>query len=237
MSFKEYLSEAKAMRAWGGKLKQVDKLLSWMYDKDILNKGEKNKKDSLFNQYYRYYNDGDFPRGLKDEQGYVLSKYSHAETIQTALEAKIEDFIKKVLAKYMDKIDRKDFRIDQGLADIETVIDVSARFDVHSLTKYWHKNVKDADTLAMIKELETKYDQLEAITKTANDAHKWENKYDNPQNTMMGSRKTVMTTAGIWTSEMETMWKVIQTEMIKITTKLKNIKSALEELKTLKALG
>lgn len=237
MSFKEYLNEAKAMRAWGGKLKQVDKLLSWMYDKDILNKGEKSKKDSLFNQYYRYYNDGDFPRGLKDEQGYVLSKYSHAETIQKSLEAKIEDFIKKVLAKYMDKIDRKDFRIDQGLADITTVIDVASRFDVHALTKYWHKNVKDADTLAMIKDLETKYDQLQTITKTANDSHKWEKEFGNPQNTTMVFRKDKMKEAGIWSSEMETMWKSIQADMIKITTKLKNIKSALEELKTLKALG
>lgn len=53
MSFKKFLEEAKAGRAWSGKLNKIDELLQWMYSNDILNKGEKAQKDALFHQYYR----------------------------------------------------------------------------------------------------------------------------------------------------------------------------------------
>lgn len=52
----EVLSEAsKAQRAWNGKLKNVDALMAWLYDKDILTKTEKAQKDKIFNAYYRFY--------------------------------------------------------------------------------------------------------------------------------------------------------------------------------------
>ena len=54
-TLKQFLSEAKTGRANRGRLENIDKLLSWMYTKDILNKGEKSKKDTLFYQYYRFY--------------------------------------------------------------------------------------------------------------------------------------------------------------------------------------
>ena len=60
-NFREMFLEAEPLRAWNNKLKSIDDLMSWMYDKDILNKGEKSDKDRIFRQYYRYYNDGDFP--------------------------------------------------------------------------------------------------------------------------------------------------------------------------------
>lgn len=53
MSFKKFLEEAKAGRAWNGRLNKIDELLQWMYSNDILNKGEKAQKDALFHQYYR----------------------------------------------------------------------------------------------------------------------------------------------------------------------------------------
>ena len=109
----ETLHEAsQAGRAWSGKLTNVDNLMSWMYDKGIMNKTEQAEKDRTFREYYRYYNDGDIPRsmrGMKDEE------------IELNIEKKVEEFIKKILAKYTGKFDRRDFRVDTLLGDLYTL--------------------------------------------------------------------------------------------------------------------
>ena len=95
----ETLHEAShAGRAWSGKIKNIDNLLSWMYDKGILNKTEQAEKDRTFRQYYRYYNDGDIPQGMR---------FDSEEKIELAIEQKVEEFIKKILAKYTGKYDRR----------------------------------------------------------------------------------------------------------------------------------
>lgn len=94
------MSLVKIGRAWNGNLKNIDKLLWWMYEVDILNKTEKAEKDRVFRSYYRYYNDGDIPRGYLGESD---------DTIQIQLEFKIERYIKKILKKYKNKINHKEF--------------------------------------------------------------------------------------------------------------------------------
>jgi len=103
-------------RAWSGNLENLDSLFSWMYDKGILNKTDKAKKDSIFRQYYRYYNDGDFPRGLAKAKGVV--QYDSKEKIEKALEEYVEDFMKMILAKYAGKYDRRTFRFDSLLSNL-----------------------------------------------------------------------------------------------------------------------
>lgn len=86
-------------------MKTCDDLFSWLYDKDILTQPDKNKKDSLFRKYYRYYNDGDFPRGV--------TRWDHPTDIAKSLEYQAEEFITYVLAKYVGRYDRNDFKISK----------------------------------------------------------------------------------------------------------------------------
>ena len=93
-TFESFLNEASySGRAWSGKLSNIDNLLSWMYDKGILNKSEQGEKDRKFREYYRWYNDGDRPSGLTGSDA----------DIESYLERSIDDFIKKVLTKYAGK--------------------------------------------------------------------------------------------------------------------------------------
>lgn len=234
MSFKEFLEEAKAARAWNGKLNKIDELLQWMYSNDILNKGEKSQKDTLFNQYYRYYNDGDMPRNLSDEFGNRLSKWDGKEKVEIALELKLEEFIKKILSKYLGKIDRGLVNIDTQLSKLNTVIDVTNRQDVHGLVKYWVKDINDANTVDQVKNLEVKYDKLDKLTKDACNQYKWENSYDNPYNTVMTVRSNEMKDVKIWSPEMESLWKEIQRDMFEISALLKNLKTSLEKMKQIR---
>ena len=234
MSFKKFLEEAKAGRAWNGRLNKIDELLQWMYSNDILNKGEKAQKDALFHQYYRYYNDGDMPRNLSNEFGNRLSKWSGKEKIEVALEMKLEEFIKKILSKYLGKIDRGLVNIDTQIGKLNTVIDVTDMKDIHGLVKYWVKDVNDPDVKAQITGLESKYDALDALTKEACNAYPWEKSYDNPQNTVMTHRREAMQKVKIWTTKMESGWKEIQRNMFDISELLKNLKSSLEKMKQIR---
>lgn len=234
MSFKEFLEEAKGGRAWSGKLNKIDELLQWMYSNDILNKGEKSQKDTLFNQYYRYYNDGDMPRNLSDEFGNRLSKWDGKEKVEIALELKLEEFIKKILSKYLGKIDRGLVNIDTQLSKLNTVIDVTNRQDVHGLVKYWVKDINDANTVDQVKNLEVKYDKLDNLTKDACNQYKWENSYDNPYNNVMTVRSNKMKDVKIWSPEMESLWKEIQRDMFEISALLKNLKTSLEKMKQIR---
>jgi len=152
----EQIDEAKAGRAWEGKIKNIDNLLSWMYDKGIMGKGDMGAKDSLFRQYYRYYNDGDFPGSLKSRG---FNSYMPSEKIEAALEELIEDYIKKILSKYSGKFTRSDFHYDMLLKDLNLLKDLLKREDVYSLINYWTKeiDVKDTEFQALLQQLKEEY--------------------------------------------------------------------------------
>jgi hypothetical protein len=85
----ETLHEAShAGRAWSGKIKNIDNLMSWMYDKGIINKGEQAEKDRVFREYYRYYNDGDTPRGLSGMSDKGIEEY--IEKIRQKIDKEVE---------------------------------------------------------------------------------------------------------------------------------------------------
>ena len=222
MTFKELVLEAKVRRAWNGKLKKIDELLSWMYDKGILNKGEQSKKDTLFRKYYRWYNDGDFPRGLKNKAGSTITVGMRDELVDKALEEQLEDFIKTILSKYTGKVDRGMFKIDSALSKIKTVISVTDDFDIHGLVKYWKKDVSDEEILAKIEVLEGKYDILDEET--------------GKTNITMSYRREKMKEKKTWTKENEASWKEIQKGMIEVSGLLNNIKTSLETMKKLRLL-
>jgi len=148
------INETKPGRAWEGKLNKIDELLSWMYDKGILTQTEKKKKDSLFHKYYRYYNDGDFPRGLKNTSAkdYETAKYYRKydpskaketeEQIELELEEQLEAFIKKILTKYLPKINRKEFHRDSVMSGYDLVLDILKRHDVNGI-RHWLNAIPD----------------------------------------------------------------------------------------------
>ena len=134
MRLREFLNEAAhPRRAWNGKLEKIDKLLAWMYDKDILSKGDQKRKDSIFNAYYRYYNDGDFPRILSTRG---FNKYQDKTKIETALENIIDEFLKEMLTKYLPKVDRTTYRLDQTLKVIDDAIRWANDADDLYLTRF-----------------------------------------------------------------------------------------------------
>lgn len=247
VTFREFISEASTPgRAWSGKLKNIDELLSWMYDKDILSKSEKAAKDSIFRQYYRWYNDGDLPRGFggfKDRSGRVsVSKYREKE-IEAHIESKVEEFIRKILSKYLGKIDKQEFYYDKHISELQTIVNVADRYDVHGLTKYWIKNSRDENLTSMIKELESDYDSL---TKEFNeflstiDFDKLGVKsYDRPSSNKVidWSIKKLQELKVSIPSSIMSDWKDVQTDMIEISAFTKNLITGIQKLKTLKALG
>ncbi len=161
----EVLSETKPRRAWSGKIGNIDKLLSWMYAKGILTKSEQNQKDSLFRQYYRYYNDGDHPRTLSKNGIY---KWDSKEKIETALEEKIDTWIKGILSKYSKKVNRTEFRYGQLISELSTIKIVISDYNAYGLINYWSKKTKINDTQfgELLNKLSTQFQSIESELNT-----------------------------------------------------------------------
>lgn len=162
LSASKKVEAVKPRRAWSGKIKKIDELLAWMYDKGIMNKGERAKKDTLFHSYYRYYNDGDFPRVLSP-LGY--SRWAPEEKIEQALEELVEAFIKKILAKYAGKYSRRDFHYDQYMDQLNSIIksiDDTKGAGAHSIN-YWMSQLANPD-----EELVKLNDELQSLDKQFN---------------------------------------------------------------------
>ena len=145
----KFLNEAsKPGRAWSGKISRIDDLLAWMYDKGILTKGEQAEKDKIFRQYHRYYNDGDLPGAMRKQGHSLIQKGKYHKGMdqdgEAALEKYLETFIKKILGKYMSKIDRSEFRIDKAIGDL-TIAQDAAKGGWGTDINYWvsKANIKD----------------------------------------------------------------------------------------------
>jgi hypothetical protein len=216
------LNEAKPRRGWDGKIKRIDDLLSWMYDKDILTNTEKKRKDTVINQYYRWYNDGDLPAAIRVKG---ISKWNEKK-VEEELEKYLEDFIKKLLSKYFSKVDRREFRLDKTISDLKTVSDVAKSHDAHGLLTYWLKNTKINDDEGVLVDLTTKLEGQYNKLKTALD------KVDPSSKSYVTShRKEEMTKAGKWTDTFEKNYA----EMTKTIDEMKTfIDDLIEGLKKLK---
>lgn len=242
----ETLHEAsQAGRAWSGKLENIDNLMSWMYSKGIINKGEQAEKDKTFREYYRYYNDGDIPRsmrGMKDED------------IELNIEKKVEEFIKKILAKYTGKYDRKDFRIDTLLGDLYTLQNilvgsthnllgggvVTSEPNPYGLLNYWGKkiNVNDSEFEKMLGELRPLYDDAkkaadDIVSKETKDGiYKDAKSHTIPGNIMVLSfQREKLQDAKVWTPDAEKKYMKMKDHMKKMNDILKNVIEATQRLK------
>lgn len=227
MLLNELLTEASTpQRAWDGKLKKIDALLAWMYDKDILTKTEKAKKDTVFRAYYRYYNDGDIPKGISG-----VNRHTPKEEVAKALEAYLETFIKSILSKYLPRVDRTEFHVDKLVSDLASVISVSSSHDAHGLLTYWLKTVKINDPESVLKQLVDTLKEQYAAVKNAADAAD-----PKSENTVMSYRADKMKDAGKWNKSLEKAWNAAKGTMDEITEFLKNLQSSVKDLKKQKVL-
>lgn len=235
----ETLHEAShAGRAWSGKIGNIDNLLSWMYDKGILNKTEQAEKDRTFRQYYRYYNDGDIPQGLRG-----LSD----EKIELHIEQKVEEFIKKILAKYTGKYDRRDFRVDTLLGDLYTLQNIVGGHDggkmepdPHGLLNYWGKkiNTGNSDFEKMLGELQPMYDAARKDGDSAleqaikNGSFGDENSWNIPsKSTTIGYLRQRLQDVKAWPPAAEKSYMKMKDHMLKMNDILKNVIEATQKLK------
>lgn len=238
----EMMLEVKVGRAWSGKLEKIDKLFMWMYEKGILSKGEKSKKDKLFHKYYRWYNDGDFPSGLKNSDGNTLYKqpkefvpgkswkdYSpfFKMNVEEILEYNLEDFIKNVLKKYWSKIDRKEFSIDTSIKAIKELLEMVEKEWVGGLS-YWSKNTNDPEVKSRIANITSISKDLQnEISKVDPELGRKVVEYAHDE--LVKTKK--------WTSSMESKWKEIKKELVEIKFLLDNILASLEKMKALRVLS
>lgn len=217
MKVSELFEASTPMRAWNGKLTRIDKLMSWMYDKDILTKTEKAEKDKVFRAYYRYYNDGDLP-GFAKALGLSNKKWDEAK-LKVALENYLEVFIKKILGKYLPKVSRGDFRLDQFIKDISAVISSAEDGDVSGFITYWVKQVKISDDEVvlkqMISDLSERYDVLKNQV----------NEID-PSSKSYIMSKRIEDLGSKSTKEIRASWKYVKDTMSGIAVLLRNLQKA-----------
>lgn len=229
-TFSEYLYEAEvARRAWNGKLQRIDKLMAWMYDQGILTKGEMAAKDKVFHQYFRYYNDGDFPRGL---QAKGVSKLDDKKTIEKALEEYLDDFIKKMLKKYMPKIDRTEFRYDKVISDLK---DIKASLDnkeVHAFFNYYSKKttIRDDEHGTYSKLYSSLHSEFTDLVSAADSLDKASSNYT------ISYRRDLMKKSGKWTRDLEKKWIAVEDLCNKLSNFIGNIISSISKMKTLRQL-
>lgn len=225
----------KPRRGWSGRIKNIDKLLAWMYDNNIMNKGEKAKKDTLFHSYYRYYNDGDFPRVLSP-LGY--SRWTPEEKIETALEELLEAFIKKILAKYAGKYSRRDFHYDQYMEQLNDVIrsiDNSEGTGAHNIN-YWMGKLANPDEelvklnnelQSLDKQFTTEVEKVAAIPEVKDYLDK-----KNVSRLSSYTNNYIKDVLGkYWTPELESYLKKMGVIGYKMKNKLLKVKEAATKLK------
>jgi hypothetical protein len=214
-------------RAWSGALSNVDKLFAWMYDNGILSKSEKAEKDRIFSQYYRWYNDGDFPAALRSMG---VSKGDSDAVIEKALEGLVEKFMKEVLNKYTGKYDRKEFHIDTLLGDLNTLENIVAGYkdpngrgepDPYGLLNYWGKkiNTGDSDFEKLLGELGPLYKDVSDSTNKAFDAA-GENI---GSSYTIAYRRELAKGKGIWTPELEKKYMKMKNHMLRMHNILKKV--------------
>ena len=209
-------------RAWNGDLKNIDNLMSWLYDQEILNKGDREKKDSIFRQYYRYYNDGDAPRGVLRKYG--VSMYQKT-LVEQKLESYLNEYISTMLKKYAGKFDRQDFYIDRKISNAKTVARITADFEVHGLVTYWKKDVENKMALILIDRLSDKYDALHEKVVAVNAG------YDNTTFTCLFDG-TGFSKAKKFNKELKADWREIKEDMLEIANV---IEKDIVDLRTKKA--
>lgn len=216
-----YLTEVKPGRAWSGKISRIDTLLGWMYDKGILTTVEKEEKDKIFRQYYRYYNDGDFPRLVSRKD--VRSQASKSE-IESALEEVLEDFIKSILKKYSGKFDKSEFAYDKFIGEMEELLRVFNGNDLSSMRYFGNKiPVPDNEFLKLYKVLMNLKDEADEYMAPVIDKNWPVKNWDSPHSKIYSFKKEALQKAGLWDKNLIILDSEIQKTIVNMRSIISNV--------------
>ena len=161
---------------WNNNYNNIDAWMLDMYGK--MTSADKKKKDVSCRRYYRWFNDGDFPMGLKgiSSMGYDLNREvkSQHESISDAVEKDVRKMSTYLIKKYMSTESRvKMYRTNREQCKAQAITNCH-KMDISTTIYYiskdnWLKKVNDnARVVAIIDELQNSITQNWIIQYTVN---------------------------------------------------------------------
>ena len=222
--YDQWLNEAKSKsgRAWNNKLARIEEFINYLQSNNLLGKRELAKKQSLFNGYYRWYNDGDFPKFLTTHGVYRGMPES---IISDKLEELVTKFMTEILSKYMSKVDRGDVRTSVYISKIDTVLRNLKEGSYNYVYAYYaaEVNIDDSNWNDLLDKLKTQYLELKADVVALG--------YDEVK--MMDvvyARRKLQHDTDLWTNDLEKKWKALEKIGDEISDILIKVKESIKQI-------
>ena len=222
--FDQWLNEAKSKtgRAWNNKLNRIEEFIAYLESNDMLSKRELAKKNSLFNAYYRWYNDGDFPTFLTQHGVY---RGMSETTINDKLEELITDFLTAILSKYLSKVDRGEIRAKVYIANIDTVLRNLKEGDSYSVYSYYANivNIDDSNWATLLEKLKTQYIEIKGDIDALG--------YDDVKGReIVYARRILQHDTDLWSDKLEKKWKAMEKTGDDISDILNKVKENITQI-------
>ena len=222
--YEQWLNEAKSKtgRAWNNKLNRIEEFIRYLESNNLLSKRELQKKNSLFIAYYRWYNDGDFPKFLTQHGVYRGMPES---TISDKLEEILTNFLTAILSKYLSKVDRSEVRTSVYIKEIDSVLrslKEGLYYDVY--TYYASKiNIDDSNWADLLEKLKTQYIELKDDIAALG--------YDDVKGRYVAyARHKLQHDTDLWSDELEKKWKMLEKIGDEISDILNKVKESIKQI-------
>lgn len=153
---KQIQENVKAQRGWNGNLERINGLCTMIVDSELTTEALAKRYRKVVHQYYRFYNDGDFPR--------LVSSYGvrkHDADIEEALETELNTVLAKVL-KHATVQMRSQLRMNKKYNRAYMIKQMAEKQELHGLIPdydkpvswgsnqgYWFKQLLQTDLEAM----------------------------------------------------------------------------------------
>ena len=180
------------------------------------------KKNSLFNAYYRWYNDGDFPTFLTQ---YGVYRGMSETTINDKLEELITDFLTAILSKYLSKVDRGEIRAKVYIANIDTVLRNLKEGDFYSVYSYYANivNIDDSNWATLLEKLKTQYIEIKGDIDALG--------YDDVKGReIVYARRILQHDTDLWSDKLEKKWKAMEKTGDDISDILNKVKENITQI-------
>ena len=157
-----------------------------------------------------------------------MSKYQNPQRIEEALEAAIDEFLKQMLTKYLPKVDRTVYRMDQTLKTIDQLTRIANDVDPYAL-EVFSKDLKLEDDSLLVmfldKLFEESKDLNEELDKVSPNTQGYSTKY------RIAYMKEDPMQYGKITPEITTKWESITKLCKKIAMLLGYMKETVEKVR------
>lgn len=159
------VDDKKVRRGWHGKLNNINQVLNEL--KPQFTKGELKEYEMVVRQYYRYYNDGDYPRCVMRCNE---TSYSSVARIERALESVLTDVLLKLVRKYRAEFNK--IRHDVVNREKASCLKIAVRaleedFSMGTVDYWIEKSnvdvLKDKESVELLKEVRGLHDGFCAL--------------------------------------------------------------------------